>query len=188
MWTHLLYRCKVNRRRNRPTFLNGFILGAVDVGGGGGTINMGKHSNPNDTNIFIVILLVLHMPTLNELREMEITLSRARVACFQFSVSWFTSGRRNIIALHLLSCFNSYARNNEVRRPICTFEMHLCRTLCFKFCRRLRKSFRKATVSLSVHPSDYMEKKQQVLSTIVLMLDVITSFNFLFFPNDGLKK
>jgi hypothetical protein len=32
------------------------------------------------------------------------------------------------------------------------------------------------------------KKKQQVLSTIVLMLDVITSFNFLFFPNDGLKK
>jgi hypothetical protein len=32
------------------------------------------------------------------------------------------------------------------------------------------------------------EKKQHVLSTIVLMLDVITSFNFLFFPNDGLKK
>jgi hypothetical protein len=30
--------------------------------------------------------------------------------------------------------------------------------------------------------------KQQVLSTIVLMLDVITSFYFLFFPNDGLKK
>jgi hypothetical protein len=32
------------------------------------------------------------------------------------------------------------------------------------------------------------KKKQQVLSTIVLMLDVITSFNFLFFPNYGLKK
>jgi hypothetical protein len=32
------------------------------------------------------------------------------------------------------------------------------------------------------------KKKQQVLSTIVLILAVITSFNFLFFPNDGLKK
>jgi hypothetical protein len=31
-------------------------------------------------------------------------------------------------------------------------------------------------------------KNKQVLSTIVLMLDVITSFNFLFFPNDGFKK
>jgi hypothetical protein len=75
----------------------------------------------------------LYMPTLNELRELEITLSRTRVACFQFSVSWFTSGRRKIIALHLLSCFISYARNNEVRRPTCTFETNLCRTFCLKF-------------------------------------------------------
>jgi len=131
MWTHLLYRCKVNRQRNRPTFLNGFILGAIDVGGE--TINMRKQSNANATNIFIVILLILNMPILNELRELEITLSRTRVACFQFSVSWFTSGRRKIIALHLLSCFISYARNKEVRKPTCIFEMHLCWTLCFKF-------------------------------------------------------
>jgi hypothetical protein len=101
--------------------------------GVGETINMRKQNNANATNIFIVILLILYMPTLNELRELEITLSQTRVACFQFSVSRFTSGCRKIIELHLLSCFVSYAGNNEVHRPICTFEIYLCRTLGFKF-------------------------------------------------------
>jgi hypothetical protein len=39
-----------------------------------------------------------------------------------------------------------------------------------------------------INSTIFEKKNQQVLSTIVLMLDVITSFNFLFFPNDGLKK
>jgi hypothetical protein len=41
--------------------------------GEGGTINMKKQSNAKAMYIFIVILLILYMHTLNELRELEIT-------------------------------------------------------------------------------------------------------------------